>query len=431
MSFVILLMFTFPAYPSSKSDLFTYTNLSLRDDGFGVEGWYFKLNGYYRNLFTCQETDRFLKERMSQPEEKVMLSDLNRFRLSPDLSYGGSFILHADADLEALQTNYNETNEFDKRWKNSKYNDFMKPSFKIADNRDVYSTAGFQNIYAMITAGSFTGTAGRQQVRFGSSRLWNPLDLMNPLSPMSLEGLEEQKGTDAVRLDWFPGESIEITGVIGLRRENDGYKEIESNSGNYIGRIKTGVKEFDAAFLAGYTSRRQNFGTDFTAVIEDGLLTGVFMYSKPDDGEAYYQCGSGYEYTFTSGIYFLIEYFYNSLPVNDDEVLQSALYYYETNGIDGYNCCTLSNRIITYNRHYVSIAAGYDIFPLLRLDLFSIYDFQGEGIFLNAALKLNAMENLDLTAGAVTSFVNENSRTSDFIYYDKAPMFYVSLQYYF
>lgn len=401
------------------------------DEDFYNKGWSFKLGGYYKNLFMYRENDQFYRDFLSAPERKKMVSDLNRLRISPELNYDEDLTFYADIDIETVNTNYNKSAEFDYYWRETEYNDFVRPSWVFADSKDLYGLIGFQNFYVKAAAGNFTGTAGRQQVRFGSSRLWNPLDLMNPLSPVSVEGSDQQKGADAVRIDWYPGESTEITGVTGLRRENDSYSGIDAGSGNYILRIKTGVEEFDAALLAGYTSKRKNFGTDFAAVLFDGLLTGVFLCSVPDHGKKYYQCGSGYEYTFSSGIYLLAEYFYNSSPVNGDDQLGAALLYSAAEGIDDNVCYIVSNRIITYNSHYLSAAAGYDFFPLLRGEVFSIYDFQGRGLFLNASLKLNALDNLDLIAGAIVSSVDENEKISDFIMYDREPLFYASLQFFF
>lgn len=405
--------------------------LYSQEDDLIEEGWNFKFSGYYKNLFMYQEREEFYSRIYSTPEKKKMATDINRLRLSPEINYGESFTLHADADIEGIFSNYNNSDEFDILFRKMNYNDIVKPEAEIADRDNFYSRGKLQNIYAKMTAGKFTGTAGRQQVRFGNSRLWNPLDLMNPFTPLSVEGAEEQKGTDALRLDWYPGESTELTCVAAPKRSEDRLDKGEAGSGNYIIRLKSGVKVFDAAVLGGYTAKRRNAGADFAAEVFDGLLTGVFLYSDPEDGDEYWQCGTGYEYTFQSGLYFLIEYFYNSLPVNDDDELQQALFHYSIDGLDGSNYYLLSNRMITYNSHYVSAALGYDFHPLLRGEFFSIYDFQGRGLFLNGSLKLNAMENLDIIAGAITAFVKDNGRDSDFEIYNKEPMYYASLQFYF
>lgn len=408
-----------------------FSQVFPQGDEFSEEGWSFGFGGYYKNLFMYQERDEFYRRFYTPPQKKRMISDMNRLRLSPELNYADSFTLHGDFDIEAVSTNYDDSDEFDRLWRGSDYNDIVKPEAGIYDRENFYSRARVQNLYGKFVAGRFTGTAGRQQVRFGSSRLWNPLDLMNPFSPLSVEGADEQKGTDAFRLDWYPGESTELACVAAPKRENDRLDETSMGSGNWIARFKTGVKVFDAAILGGYTAKRKNAGADFAAEVNDGLLTGVFLYSDPARGRSFWQCGTGYEYTFSSGIYLLIEYFYNSLPVNGDNDLRMALLHYSVSGVDESNYYIISNRMITYNRHYCSAAAGYDFHPLLRGEIFSIYDFQGKGVFINASMKLNAMENLDVTAGAITAFVSRRGSPSDFEVYDREPLCYASMQFYF
>jgi hypothetical protein len=421
---LILILFTI---------LFIHGGSDLYADGdkFANEGWDFRFSGYYKNLFIYQHVNNFQRDIYSPSESKKMISDLNRLRISPEINYSENFIFHTDAYFESVNSNYNKTDYFDTYWRESDYNEFVKLSREPYYSSKLYCRVEVQNMYGKMSSGKFTGTAGRQQVRFGSSRLWNPLDLMNPVSPLLAEGNREQKGTDSLRLDWYPGESTELTVVAAPRREDDDFSEVTAESGNYIARLQTGVKVFDAAILGGYTSKRKNGGADFAAEVYDGLFTGVFLYSLPSDGEGYYQCGSGYEYTFSSGIYFLMEYFYNSLPANDDEELQAALLNHSVYGLDQTNYYIISNRIITGNSHYLSIAAGYDFFPLLRGDLFSIYDFQGRGIFVNVLLKFNALENLDLSTGVITAYVDDTERNSDFKIYDEQPMYFVSLQFYF
>ena len=405
--------------------------LYSEEDNLFEEGWNFRFRGYYKNLFMYQERDEFYSRIYLPPEDKKLVTDLNRLRVSPEVNYAESFTLHADADLEAVLSNYSNSDEFDLLFRDKGYNDPVKPEAEFAHRENLYVRGKIQNFYAKMVAGKFTGTAGRQQVRFGSSRLWNPLDLMNPFSPLSVEGADEQKGTDALRLDWYPGESTELTCVAAPKRREDSLDKADAGSGNYIARMKSGVKAFDAALLGGYTAKRRNAGADFAAEVYDGLLTGVFLYSDPEKGKEYWQCGAGYEYTFQCGLYFLMEYFFNSLPVNDDNELQEALLHYSADGIDSSNYHILSNRMITYNSHYLSIAAGYDFHPLLRGEVFSIYDFQGRGVFLNGVLKFNALENLDITVGIISAFIKRNNRTSDFEVYNKEPVYYASLQYYF
>lgn len=403
--------------------------LFSQDDTSG-EGWNAKLSGYYKNLFMYQEKGTWY-DAGYLPDERRMLSDLNRLKLSPEITWSDSFIFHTDADIEGIFSNYGDTSVFDSYWLDQDYNRLTKPHREFVNNENTCIRAEIRNMYAKMVMGSFTGTLGRQQVRFGSSRLWNPLDLLNPFSPLLVEGADEQTGIDALRVDWYPSDYTELALAANPARKNDSLDETNAGSGNYIARFKAGLDRVDVAVLAGYTAKRRNYGFDFQQVLLDGMLTGVVLCSDPQEGASFWQCGAGYEYTFASGLYLLTEYFYNSLPVNEDDELADALSSAALSGINSSSYYILSNRMITYNSHYLSAAAGYDFHPLVRGELFSIYDFQGRGIFINTSVTWNAAENLDITAGTICSRVHPGGKTSDFDTYDNKPAFYFSAIFYF
>jgi hypothetical protein len=74
--------------------------LYSQEDDLIEEGWNFKFSGYYKNLFMYQEREEFYSSIYSVPEKKKMATDINRLRLSPEINYGESFTLHADAALK-------------------------------------------------------------------------------------------------------------------------------------------------------------------------------------------------------------------------------------------------------------------------------------------------------------------------------------------
>ena len=67
-------------------------------------------------------------------------------------------------------------------------------------------------------------------------------------------------------------------------------------------------------------------------------------------------------------------------------------------GLNEDNYAHLANQFITYNQHYLGIALGYDITPLLRAELFGIWDIEGDGIFLSPSATYNISDNIDVTA---------------------------------
>jgi len=364
-----------------------------------------------------------------------LIANLSRLRLSPELNLSDRLLVHVDCDNEIIAGTYLKSREFDSFWRYSQYNDLAHLSWEPWYGKRLYYRVRIHRAYAKLVLGDFTLTAGRQQIRFGSARLWNPLDILNPISPTSIEGPEEQKGTDAIRLEYYPSDKTEIAIIIDHKRVNDdlnGRGALSYRNTNVLGRLKTTVVETEIAALGGRISRRLVGGVDVSTNFLDGMLRGSALYNVPDSGKEFLIGGAGYEYTFASGLYFLIEYFYNQNGMNYHHSLKKTFEESIVNGIREHNFHLLADQFLTYNQHYAGIVLGYDITPLLRADLFTVCDFQGYGVMLVPALKYNPLQNVDLSLGVFYGLVLEGApHSSDFEEFDRNPFVYASLQWYF
>ena len=405
------------------------------DDAFIEEGFLFKFSGKYNNLFILHETDNYRGDNLSSPCNKKLISDLKRIRLSPELRYSDTLTIHIDYDNEIIMSSFNKSHEFDAYWRPSDYNDAADLTWEPKNTEDIFYRTKIHRAYAKFIIQKYTLTLGRQQVRFGSGKLWNPLDILNPIAPTFVEGAEEQKGTDAFRVDRYIGESTEITAVYSQKRYENSLRKTRLQNSNSLVRLKSTFSlsgnTTDLALLGGWISNRWVCGTDIAAVLFDGMMRGSIIYSRPDDYSDFIQAGAGYEYTFTNGVSLLFEYFFNQSALNVDTELRQDYTNSLTTGTDQKNYIHLSNRFLTMNQHYAGIASGYDITPLLRGDLFIIVDFQGSGFFENISLKYNIFENLDLTASMMTGQVSSAGRSSDFDEFSNHYLYYFSLSLYF
>ena len=401
-------------------------------DPFMTEGPVLRITGQYKNLFTRNSTDNYYGDSVFTTEKKVLVTDLNRLRLSPEFRYGELIVVHVDYDNEIFASSFNRSYEFDSYWRPSEYNQFLDLTWEPVYNRDVLYRTKIHRAYAKLSMSRFTLTAGRQLVRFGSGRLWNPLDILNPISPTFVEGAEEQKGTDAMRVDYYIGESTELSLVFAPNRYNDEFREFSVKNGNSVARLKTASGKTDIALLGGWIARRAAAGLDIAATVLDGTLRGGVLLCDPENGQSYMQGSAGYEYTFSSGLYFLVEYFYNENALNRNTELKLAYEASFITGISQDNFFLLANQFITLNSHYTGLALGYDFFPLVRGELFSIYDFEGRGVFTSGLLKYNMLENLDVTAGVFLGHVFRGSHPrSDFREFRGHPLWYASITLYF
>lgn len=390
----------------------------------------FTLRGQFRDFFLYYPVENY----SVTGDEKKLVSDLKRLRLSPQLNFSDKVIIHMDYDNEIISGSYLKSREFNEFWRPPEYNDLLQMSREPSYDRDLYYRTKIHRLYAKITAGDFTVTAGRQMVRFGSGRLWNPLDILNPVSPTSIEGAEEQKGIDALRGEYYLNETTEIGLVLDQKRYRDrgGIDDLSTDSTNILGRFKITLGKTELAGLGGRVSHRRVGGIDISTILFDGMLRGSVLYSDPEEGNGFIQAGAGYEYNFAMGLYLLAEYFYNQDGLNFNRDLKEQYLYSKIYGSTEEGYRALSNRFLTYNRHYGACALGYDLTPLLRGDLFVIYDFQGRGLFFNPSLKYNAFQNIDVSIGIMRAHVfDDAAKSSDFGDFDDMGLVYGSLVWYF
>ncbi|OHD64494.1 MAG: hypothetical protein A2176_02555 [Spirochaetes bacterium RBG_13_51_14] len=422
----------------------------------GKKGPRFKFKGQAKNLYTFHRTDNYYGGNPLTMSSKNLSADLTRARLSPEFQYRELLTIKLDFDNELIWSNYGRSRDLTAYWRPSEYNDFLDLTWEPHRGPDIYYRMKIHRAYVKVSVDKFTATVGRQQIRFGSGKLWNPLDILNPISPTFVEGGDEQKGTDAVKLDFYPEDTTEITAVVDLKKSNNKIERFNLQDCNYIARVKTTVKDADIAILGGYVSRRGVAGFDFAAILFDGLIRGSVIASQAGDSYIskndpwyrqwyalrylipgrdikqgfYFQANAGYEYTFKKGVYLLVEYFFNQKALNYNKDEKMASYAAQFNAMNQKTYLQLANQFLTVNQHYAAVAIGYDFHPLVRGELFTIGDIQGHGIFWMPALNINAYENLDFTVGMMGAFVF-NDTMSDFSEFRKNYLFYASGTYVF
>ncbi len=390
----------------------------------------FTLKARFNDIFTWYRTDTYSKTL----ERRDLIANLARLRLTPELNFSDILLLHVDYDNEVLNGNYLKSVEFDRFWRDpySDYNDLFDLTKEVKYTEDYLYRTKIHRAYAKLVLGDFTLTAGRQQIRFGSGRLWNPLDIMNPISPVSLEGAEEQKGVDALRAEYFLNAYTVLSVVADRKRAGeDSTGKPGSGTTGALGRLKTTVLGADIAALAGKMHHRDVAGADITVVFLDGNLRGSALRTKHEDLEPRVQAGGGFEYNFAFGLYFLVEYFFNENALNFNEELKYAYLSSLAFGFDESSYSLLSNQFITFNKHYLALALGYDITPLIRMELFALCDVQGRSVLLNPTLRYNIFQDVDLTVSAMKTWIHRGAEyESDFEYLRKYPLVYATFTWY-
>lgn len=394
-----------------------------------------KLTGYFKDIFSFGSTGLYSGSPLQiAGTAKDLEANLQRIRLSPEITKGSSFVLHMDIDNELILSSYNKSYEFTNSWMLSQYNDVVPLSYNGYYDDFLLYRFKFHRVYMKLNLPHFTLTLGRQQIRFGSGKLWNPLDIMNPVSPTYIESAEEQKGTDAVKMDFFFNEKTELSLIYDQKRTNNDITNWRVEDSNSVARFKISIGETDLAALAGWVARRAVAGIDLSSILFKGIIRGSLVFTHPDptpnQGKWFFQLNAGYEYSFSFGLSIIAEYFYNGNGMNKNTILKNAYEQSLITGVNKNNYYSLANQILTYNQHYIGITAAYDFTPLLRADIFIIYDIEGNGIFMNASLKYNILENVDAVIGGMFGFIISGI-SSDFYAMNNRPRFVGYLQVYF
>ncbi|MBN2039667.1 MAG: hypothetical protein JW864_06475 [Spirochaetes bacterium] len=438
-AFCLIAIFTIPSY-SLELETDTTANINSEEMEVNQEDYDAFFNDDEKDILSLrfQFKDQLVyyktEEYSKTGKEKDLISNLSRLRLSPELTLSENIFFHFDIDNELITGNYLKSYEFDYFWCTSDYNDLLHLS-KEKYNKDYFYRGKIHSAYTKILINNLTLTLGRQQIRYGSGHLWNPLDILNPVSPLNLEGSDDQKGTDAVRAEYYITPTMEFSLVYSQKRKNDKFDDITIKNSNILGRFRMSVSDSEFAVLGGQVSRRNVGGADLSIILFDGTLRGSAIYNKPQEdkyGKIFIQASAGYEYNFSFGLYFLCEYFYNQNALNYNSDLNNTYLMSQIHGMNDVKYFSLSNQIITYNQHYSGLALGYNITPLLRIEGFSIYDYQGKAMFIYPELKYNIFENIDVSAGIMKAFLcKDDNELSDFGFVKKYPLVFASLVFFF
>lgn len=389
--------------------------------------WRCSLSGYYKNLFVGYKSNEYYDDTIF-PQSKLLLSDVNRLRLSPHCDISNTITFHADIDNEIIVSNYTHSKPFETLYIGSSYNDLYADSYDYL-NDGMYYRLKLHRAYIKAVAGKSTITVGKQLVRFGSGKIWNPLDIVNPISPITFEGAEETKGVNALRLELYPANFFEIGLVYVPQRKNNELDSSSVSNSVYLLRNKIVIGNTEVAFLVGNIITRNIVGADITTTAYDGLLKGSILGNKID-GKVYYIGGAGYEHSWGNGITLLLEYFFNGYCFNKNPDLLNAYYESIQYGMNQKRYGTVAYNFLTFNEHYAGISSMFSGASLFSLQATAIVDFQAKGVIGIPTASYNIIEDCDLMLYLMYAIVTR-SKSSDFSSFNKKPLIAFELKYYF
>lgn len=267
---------------------------------------------------------------------------------------------------------------------------------EIWNKKNTIGYGEIDRLYIDYQQDKFQITLGRQRVAWGTSLVWNVIDLFNPMSILDFD-YEERPGMDALRFQYFTGElsKFEIIYKAGKNKYSRGYAGLFTI--NYL--------DYDFFILAAIQNNRKTIGSAWSGDIKGGGFRGEFKISDPpskgdstdypilirslygSDLTAYdHTVFSGVlsgDYTFSNSFYIHSEMLYNSNGKTDN----AGLYWYQITEAS----------MLSPARWSLFQEFAYDITSLLRGNIFVLYNPIDKSSLIAPSIKWSIITNLEFT----------------------------------
>lgn len=306
-----------------------------------------------------------------------------RARLSVDAK-GGGFASHLDFDAQEGAGSFFRTLDF-------KVFGYSPPKPWLTMEKTI--STGTTNGFGVGAYRAWVGwegergvvRAGRQRVAWGTGKIWNPTDVLNPYSPTSIER-DERRGVDALYARGGVGALGQGEFVWAGEDDWKGQQMLARGRQNFAG--------WDASLLGGKIAGSTGsflVGGDFAGTVADGTLHGEWGYFHPQIRTPYWKAGLGWDYDFAGDsripglkdAAFVFEYFHAGEGVTDKNRYDYAP--------------VLAGKEISVAQNYFGASVSKDLHPLVKLEAFGIVNADDGSTFFNPALTWNALKDLYLT----------------------------------
>ncbi len=270
-------------------------------------------------------------------------------------------------------------------------NGYFDLSWVWVNEKSWVGISQFDRLMIDYTTGNFQVTVGRQRINWGQSFVWNPNDLFNTYSYFDFD-YEEKPGSDAVRMQYYVGESSKIEWSTSINSNND----ITS-----VLLYRFNTKGFDIQFLSGvFTESDLVFGGGWSGSIAGGGFSGELTYFHPmeNDSESNSEITATlhYDYTFSNSLNLQFETLYNGFGAED-----------MSGGLGEVLFMDLSPKNLFPTKAAFFGSGGYQITPLFYAMLAGMYGPEGNFLYVGPTLTYSMSDTIELAAFGQYYFMDE------------------------
>ena len=259
---------------------------------------------------------------------------------------------------------------------------YLDLSWVWADNKSWIGLSQLDRFTIDYTVGNLQITIGRQRINWGQSFVWNPNDLFNTYSYFDFD-YEEKPGSDAVRLQYYIGDSGKIESSTSINSDNKVTSALLYRFNTY---------GYDIQFMTGvFTETDYVFGGGWSGSIAGGGFSGELTYYHPienfADSTGSVTATIHYDYTFNNSLNLQFETLYNGFGADD-----------MSSGLGGVIFMDLSPKNLFPTKFAVFGSGAYDVSPLFRVMLAGMYGPSGNFLYVGPTLTYSMSDTMELSA---------------------------------
>lgn len=253
-------------------------------------------------------------------------------------------------------------------------------SWNLVNGHSLFLNTTIDRLWLDFNAGKFQATIGRQRINWGQALVWNPNDIFNAYSYFDFD-YTERPGSDAVRLQYYPGSSSAIELAIKANDEEEitAAALYRFNKWSYDIQLLSGILENDE-FVAGF-----GWSGAFGSVSFRGEGTWFHPFESFSD-----TAGTGM-LTIGADKFF-----------GNNSMLQGQVLFcnnpYEFAGVTGlYSSENMSVKDLAFSKFSAFGSYSYPVTPLFTCTASVMWFPDREGYFTGLSADYSAAENIDVT----------------------------------
>jgi hypothetical protein len=250
-------------------------------------------------------------------------------------------------------------------------------------------TAALDRAWLDVQSGRTQVTLGRQRIAWGTGLVWNPIDILNPTSPLDFDNLEKP-GTDGGRVQVYLGPTSKLDLAAVPARDADEAVAVSELVLNRLG--------WDWIALGGRRGPWTVLGGGWAASVGGAGFRGEFLGSRPrrrlqlaagaTEERTNLVASADGDYTFTSSLYLHAAVLYNARGA--------------AGRAGGEQLLAASQRgWLSPARASLFGEVARNLGQLVRADLAGILDPGDRSWYLGPAATVSALTNLDVTVTAL------------------------------